>query len=194
MSKIILSQFPKENNDEARKGLEYYFPVIAFTGACFLAMLALIWRVSQIPDEYEELVGEPIPKTETVEYREAQETEEPPQEFHVTPTDDDLIAAVVMAEAGSEDLFGKVLVALTILNRCDYYEMTVEQVVSAKNQYAYPYYGVVTHECYRAVEIARANRDLAPETLMWFRTGNYHDFGTPWEKWGNHYFSYLKEE
>lgn len=194
MSKFILSQFPKENNDEARKGFKYYFPLIAFMIACFLAMLALVWRVCQIPVEYEELIGEPIPQTEVIEPKEASETEEPAQEVHIGMSDDDLIAAVVMSEAGNQDLLGKVAVAMTVLNRADYFGLTIEEVVSAPNQYSYPYTGVITHECYRAVEIATENRDLFPDTMMWFRTGSYHSFGEPYEKIGDHYFSKLTED
>ena len=93
----------------------------------------------------------------------------------------------------SQELLGMVAVATTVLNRADYYDMTIEQVVTAKNQYSYPYTGVIKHECYRAVEIAKENRDLFPATMMWFRTKHYHDFGTPYMQIGDHYFSQLEE-
>lgn len=186
----ILSNFPEENKDE--RGIKDYVPIIAFTIACFLAMLALIWRVMQIPEDLEELVGEPIQKVVEVEKVEAEA--EPEKEPVIHLTDDDIIAAIVMSESGNQDMLGKVAVATTVLNRADYFGLTIEQVANAKNAYSYPYYGVITADCYRAVEIARENRDLFPATMMWFKTKDYHTFAEPYEKIGDHYFSYLERE
>lgn len=97
------------------------------------------------------------------------------------------IAEAVMGESGGEPLIGKVAVAMTILNRMDYYNQSVYQALEAYN--AYPYHGVVIEECYRAVEIAINNRDLFPADMMYFRAGGYHDFGVPYVQIGNHYFS-----
>lgn len=191
MSKTILSQFPKENN--YRRGFWYYFPVTLFAGLMLIAFLTLAYALASIPDAFEpipEVHAEPIPKAEPMIVEVTQEVIEP--QVHLT--DEDIIAAVVMSESGNQDLLGKVAVAMTVLNRADYFGMTVEQVVSAPNQYSYPYTGVITSECYRAVEIAKENRDLFPETMMWFRTGSYHSFGEPYEKIGDHYFSKLTEE
>lgn len=188
----ILSNFPEENKDE--RGIKDYVPIIAFTIACFLAMLALIWRVMQIPEDLEELVGEPIQKVVEVEKVEAEAEPEPEKEPIVHLTDDDIIAAIVMSESGNQDMLGKVAVATTVLNRADYFGLTIEQVANAKNAYSYPYYGVITSDCYRAVEIARENRDLFPATMMWFKTKDYHTFAEPYEKIGDHYFSYLERE
>ena len=188
----ILSNFPEEHKNE--RGIKDYVPVIAFTIACFLAMLALIWRVMQIPEDLEELVGEPIQKVVEVEKVEAEAEPEPDKEPVVHLTDDDIIAAIVMSESGNQDMLGKVAVATTVLNRADYFGLTIEQVANAKNAYSYPYYGVITSDCYRAVEIARENRDLFPATMMWFKTKDYHTFAEPYEKIGDHYFSYLEKE
>ena len=188
----ILSNFPEENKDE--RGIKDYVPIIAFTIACFLAMLALIWRVMQIPEDLEELVGEPIQKVVEFEKVEAEAEPEPEKEPVIHLTDDDIIAAIVMSESGNQDMLGKVAVATTVLNRADYFGLTIEQVANAKNAYSYPYYGVITSDCYRAVEIARENRDLFPTTMMWFKTKDYHTFAEPYEKIGDHYFSYLERE
>lgn len=99
----------------------------------------------------------------------------------------DEMAKAVMGESGSEPLVGKVAVAATILNRMEYYNQTVYQALEAYD--AYPYYGVVTEECYRAVELAMENRDLFPRDMMYFRTEHYHNFGVPYVQIGNHYFS-----
>ena len=104
-------------------------------------------------------------------------------------SDEEIIAMVVMAEAGNQDMLGKVAVASVVLNRVDYYGTTVEAVVNEPNQFAYPYYGTVSEECYRAVEIAQECRDLFPSNMLYFRAFKYHSFGTPYEQIGDHYFS-----
>ena len=195
----IISNFPEENKEEI--SFKKYVPIIAFMTACFIAMVVLAWKICQIPEEIEEL-GEPIVYQPIEEIEEpveepeeiTQEVIEEEPEVYVKMTDDDIIAAVVMSEAGNQDLLGKTAVAATILNRADYFGITIEQVVTAKNQYSYPYTGVITSECYRAVEIARENRDLFPETMMYFKTKSYHTFGEPYEQIGDHFFSYLKED
>lgn len=199
MSPIIISHFPKNNNNmyNERRGPQYFVPVLAFTGACLIAFLVFEWRIiAETADFLEavpEIVGEPI---QEIPVEEATETE-PAPEKPIKPyymTDDDIIAAVVMGEAGNQDLLGKTAVAATVLNRADYFGLTVEEVVSAEGAYnAWPYYGLISSDCYRAVEIARENRDLFPETMMYFKTKSYHSFGEPYEQIGDHFFSYLKE-
>lgn len=192
----ILSQFPEGNKDEVRSGIKYYMPIIAFTTACLIAMALLVWKVSQIPEEIEEL-GEPIVYQPFEEIEEpveepeeiTQEVIEEEPEVYVKMTDDDIIAAVVMSEAGNQEMVGKVAVAAVILNRCDYFDLSVEQVVSAKNQFSYPYYGKIDESAYKAVEIARKNRDLFDANMLYFRTKHYHEFGEPYVIIGSHYFS-----
>ena len=200
MNNSILSKFPKNDNknlDDGRKGPQYFVPVLMFTGACLIAFLAFEWRIIAETADFLEaepaVVGEPI---QELPVEEAAETE-PAPEKPIKPyymTDDDIIAAVVMGEAGNQDLLGKTAVAATVLNRADYFGLTVEEVVSAEGAYnAWPYYGLISSDCYRAVEIARENRDLFPQTMMYFKTKSYHSFGEPYEQIGDHFFSYLKE-
>ena len=102
-------------------------------------------------------------------------------------TDEELIAQVVHAEANGEEMIGKVAVAAVVLNRCDYFGLTVESVVYAKNQFAIS--DTYTETDMRAVEIAQKNRDLFPTNLLFFRNKHYHSFGSPYMQIGNHYFS-----
>jgi spore germination cell wall hydrolase CwlJ-like protein len=170
---------------------------------CLIGIAVLGYIVAGIPDRLEyyaepvELKAEPIRQIVEVipiEIEVVEEDPEPIPEPTVHMTDDDIIAAVVMSEAGNQDLLGKTAVAATILNRADYFDLTIEQVVNAENAYSYPYYGVITAECYRAVEIARENRDLFPATMMYFRTGDYHSFGEHYNKIGDHFFSMIESE
>ena len=129
--------------------------------------------------------------TEVVEIAESIEYVELAPEVEYAPvyvkSDMQVIAEAVMGESGGEPLVGKVAVAATILNKMEYYNITVYEALEAYD--AYPYYGVVTNECYRAVEIAMENRDLFPRDMMYFRTEHYHNFGVPYVQIGNHYFS-----
>lgn len=101
--------------------------------------------------------------------------------------DEELIAMVVHAEAGNQSMLGKTAVAAVVLNRCDYWNLTVETVVYADNQFAIA--DSYTKEDMRAVEIAINNRDLFPQNLLYFRAGHFHKFGVEWEQIGDHYFS-----
>ena len=200
----IISNFPEENKEEI--GIKKYVPIIAFMTACFIAMVVLAWKICQIPEEIEEL-GEPIvyqpieieeeitqdvieePVEEIVE-----EVEEEEPEVYVRMTDDDILAAIAMSEAGNQEMIGKVAVVMTVLNRCDYWNASVESIVSAPNQYAYPYTGVITEDAYEAVRIARQNRNLFPKGMMWFLPSGYPSYGHPYLQIQGHYFSYLTNE
>jgi hypothetical protein len=198
----IISKFP-EKDKEIRTKWWYWLPVGASFMVCLIGIAVLGYIVAGIPDRLEyyaepvELKAEPIRQIVEVipiEIEVVEEDPEPIPEPTVHMTDDDIIAAVVMSEAGNQDLLGKTAVAATILNRADYFDLTIEQVVNAENAYSYPYYGVITAECYRAVEIARENRDLFPATMMYFRTGDYHSFGEHYNKIGDHFFSMIESE
>lgn len=100
----------------------------------------------------------------------------------------DLLARVCMSEAGYEPYMGKVAVVMTVLNRCDRWGKSTEEIVYAPNQY---YVGNLTpsEECYSAVAFAIQNREIFPEDMMYFRLSRYHGFGCPYTIIGHHYFS-----
>ena len=158
-----------------------------------VAGLSIFYVATKQTNEDFILKAEPIKQvtaTEIVEEVTEAEEEEPKAPIL---SDQELIAMVVMSEAGNQDMLGKVAVASVVLNRCDYFGLTVESVVKAKGQFSFPYYGTVTDECYRAVEIAEHSRDLFPATMLYFRNTKYHDFGIPYEQIGDHYFSLIEE-
>lgn len=147
-------------------------------------------------EELPELKAEPIGIIEElsgghseVEFQQVSEIAELPTErpSKIIYSDDELIAMVVHAEAGGEEMIGKTAVAAVVLNRCDYYGLTVESVVYTKNQFAMA--DTYSEEDLRAVEIAQKVRDLFPEDMMYFRNKHYHSFGKPYMQIGNHYFS-----
>ena len=107
-----------------------------------------------------------------------------------TDQDDiEIIATIVAAEAGNQEMVGKVAVAMTVLNRASLWNKSIYSVATQKNQYCYPYYGKVSDDCYKAVDIAIKNRNLFPENMVYFRTRHYHSFGEPYMQIGDHYFS-----
>lgn len=103
--------------------------------------------------------------------------------------DIEIIATIVQAEAGNQEMVGKVAVAMTVLNRASLWKKSIYQVATMKNQYCYPYSGKVSDDCYKAVDIAIKNRSLFPENMVYFRTKHYHTFGKPYMQIGDHYFS-----
>lgn len=123
---------------------------------CIIGLLAVSIGMAAIyvfilhPEDNPTLTSYPlIRKVEAVEVREVEE--ELQKVKAPVLTDEEILAAVVMAEAGNQDMLGKVAVASVVLNRVDYYGTTVEEVVNEPNQFAYPYYGTVSEDCYRAV-------------------------------------------
>lgn len=103
-----------------------------------------------------------------------------------------LMARVVMSEASTEPLVGKVAVASTILNRWRLWGKSIRDVINTPNQYSTQDNGKPTDECYVAVYLAMEG-GLFPENMIYFRTGRYSDYGTPYVVIGNHYFSCEEE-
>ena len=101
----------------------------------------------------------------------------------------ELLERVCMSEAGNQPLAGKIAVLETILNRVDLGFGTIEEVVTAPNQYSIADNGKPNKECTKAVEIVLKNSDMFDDNMLYFRTGYYHNFGTPYMQIGAHYFS-----
>lgn len=108
--------------------------------------------------------------------------------------DIDLVARCIEAEAGTEDLDGKRLVADCIYNMADApeYPDNVTDVIMLPGAFSVVESGRIwtvtpSEDSYTAAYMEIENR-ISWE-IMYFRAGRYHNFGTPWGKWGNHYFS-----
>jgi len=111
------------------------------------------------------------------------------EEPELTEYNIQLLARVAMSEAGREPFLGKVAVVTTVLNRCDNWGMSTEEVVYSPNQYWLGDNGTPSEECFRAVAFAIENRDIFPDDMMYFRKKHYHTFGEPYTQIGAHYFS-----
>ena len=112
----------------------------------------------------------------------------------VTPEEYRLLLRVCMSECGGkygEPLEGKIAVVETILNRCDIYGKSIDEVVYEPYQYSTADNGEPDETVEQAVDIA-LRENIYPDDMIYFRTSNYHTFGKPYQKIGSHYFS-LKE-
>ena len=181
LSNHILSLFPKESKEststqdliEAVFGFLALLTVIAFVG------IITLLRDLNTSEELPEVTAYPIVKEEVKTITAETKLEEPSEDW--------LIASVVMAEAEGEEMVGKVAVASAILNRCDNWDKTVSEVIGEPNQFAK---GKEPNlDCLRAVEIAKEVRDLYPSDMLYFRNAHYHEFGCPFLVIGHHYFS-----
>lgn len=190
MSKFIVSKFPKKDNKRMSKNLIRAMDAFIGLTAIAIFVLAVVFasRVNA-EEELPEVKAEPI--VEEVEEVIVATTElvEPKEPI---VSDEEIIAMVVHAEAQGEPMIGKVAVACVVYNRADRYGLTVESVVNAKHQFSIS--DSYTEEDLRAVEIARDNRDLYPENMLYFRADAYHTFGSRWLPIGNHYFSLESED
>lgn len=124
-------------------------------------------------------------------------TEAIPEEPELMSQEDiNLIALVTMAEAEGESEKGKRLVIDTILNRVDselsYFPDTVHEVIHQKNAFTSVWNGRLD-KCYVEDDICQLVREeLKSRTnndVLYFKAGDYGQYGTPMFNEGNHYFS-----
>lgn len=107
-----------------------------------------------------------------------------------------LLACLVYAEAGGEDLYGKRLVVDAVLNRVDdpRFPDTITDVIYQKYQFSPVLDGGlerafwnVSDDCFKAVSMEIAQRTNSE--VLWFTAGGYGQYGTPLFKYGGHCFS-----
>lgn len=107
----------------------------------------------------------------------------------------ELLAICVQAEAGNQPLIGRRMVADVILNRVDDRDFpnTIEGVITQRNQFTSYWDGGMDRVSepdrltIRAVQMELEQRSYPG--LMYFQTGSYSRYGTPWRKVGDHFFS-----
>ena len=108
-----------------------------------------------------------------------------------------LLASLVYAEAGNQDLTGKRLVADVVFNRVDsdIYPDTIREVIYQKYQFAPVLdrgleraFSEVTDECYEAVDLELERR--LDYRILYFTAEGYGEYGTHAYQHGDHYFCY----
>lgn len=114
---------------------------------------------------------------------------------YISLDDFELMGKTVFAEAKTEEFGGQVAVAEVILNRVESenFPDTVEEVIKQDGAFSSWGNGSVEaapldDECLEAVQDA-VNERFFPDSVVYFREGHFHSFGTPYTVIGNHYFS-----
>lgn len=118
---------------------------------------------------------------------------DPEPAVQLTFEEKQLIARVIQAEAGGEDMVGKRLVADTVINRVrdPHFPATVSAVVWQPCQYCVS--GWYSDECMEAVEQECRNGQI-DEWIVWFAAGSYLPYGVPAYQHGGHCFCWLPNE
>ena len=154
-------------------------------------------KIEPTTTETTAITSETIIETTTEETTIQEQTTEPiSTRREVTDEEYNLLLRVCMSEAGGkygDPLEGKVAVVETVLNRVDIGWGTISEVINAPYQYSTADNGDPDETVVEAVEIALSG-DMYPNNMVWFRTGYYHDYGTPYKQIGSHYFSLLEVE
>ena len=114
---------------------------------------------------------------------------------YISLDDFELMGKTVFAEAKTEEFAGQVAVAEIILNRVESenFPDTVQEVIKQDGAFSSWGNGSVEaapfdDECLEAVQDA-VNERFFPDSVVYFREGHFHSFGTPYTVIGHHYFS-----
>lgn len=170
-----------------RRFLILLITLLVFETACACYAWANVTPKSEpittkVVTAYEEVIIEPEPVEEVIDYGMSQE-------------DIELIALVTMGEAEGEPELGQRLVIDTILNRIDserFKGKNAHDVIYAKNQFSCMWDGRI-ERCYVMPELVElVKEELLNRTnseVLYFRADYYHSFGTPVISVGNSYFS-----
>lgn len=128
---------------------------------------------------------------------------EPTQKAHanvdytICQEDAELIYRVVMSEAGGDGSLSQKGVTTVILNRLfsPNFPDTIPEIING--QFSTKDNGPVTSEVMKSVNQAimeyGTGKQIIPYNCYYFRAWDYHNFGIPYCKLGNNYFS-LSEE
>jgi hypothetical protein len=114
-------------------------------------------------------------------------------EIFLTQKELDLINVVVQAEANNQDETGKRLVIDVIFNRLNHekFPNTIKKVIYSKGAFS-----VVPHAIKKYKPLPEIEKLIIEEyarrtdgEVLYFKSGSYHNFGTPLFKHQDHYFS-----
>lgn len=166
---------------------------LLFAGGLVLASMSPIEDTSTAPP-YKYEVYKPV-YNNTVDVKlwgVSEKTEQATEESATTTeySEDDilLLERVTMSEASVEPYDCKVATCVTVLKRAKKGK-TISEVVYAPYQYSVADNGYPTAEVKEAVQDAIRMEGEYPDGMIYFRADRFHDFGTPYMVYGNHYFS-----
>lgn len=103
----------------------------------------------------------------------------------------ELLAGVIHAEAGNQDETGKRLVADVVLNRVSdaRFPDSIEGVITQAGQFT----ELAGYTEADMIAAQKAMKERLDAGVLWFRTGEYHKYGTPLYQHGAHYFSGVEQ-
>lgn len=149
-------------------------------GALVLLLVVLIAAIAETITvnahgiAWEEANGMPVAETLT-------------ESVGVTDEEFDLLCRCVYAEAGNQGETGQRLVASVVLNRVssERFANDITSVIKSPEQFVWA--GNASEEVKNSV--MKELQERTNYEVLYFRTGRYHDFGTPVLNHGAHYFS-----
>lgn len=183
------------------KKKDWFTVVLMVIWGLVVLALWLVWLVVIIPMEHEPKIQDPVAeiisvKLPTIESRqpviECVEVNEPEIQTYDSM---EMLAVGVEAEAGNQPLDGKRMVVDVILNRVDDEDFpdTVQGVITQKYHFSSYWDGnmdsieEISDSTYEAIEMELEERGWPG--LLYFRGGQFSEYGTLWKKVGDHYFS-----
>lgn len=181
----------------------FMYLLIAVTGAAaFLWMVQPVFWMNRV-DGTSRVVRVYERDVETLVYGHDTENEFVPGIYTgglvISPEEDfynsvELMAKIVEAEAGNQNLLGKRMVADVILNRVrdEEFPDTIVDVIFEEDAFA-----VIDNGMYEQVEISEETwkavhmelKEISYPGLFYFCNTGFHEYGIPWNKIGDHYFN-----
>lgn len=159
-----------------------------------MAMVGYIYSGKAVSANTSQTTGYIVVRTNEPETTTRTEVKDISNADLITMDDAVLIAKLVLAEAEGEPEMGKRLVIDTVLNRLDSSDFpnTVYDVVYQPYHYDPAWDGRIDlfselDDAFKLVVDEIHNRTNSE--VLYFRTDKFHEFGTPMEQVGNHYFS-----
>lgn len=159
-----------------------------------MAMVGYIYSDKAVSANTNQTTGYIVVRTNEPETTTRTEVKDISNADLITMDDAVLIAKLVLAEAEGEPEMGKRLVIDTVLNRLESEDFpnTVYDVVYQPYHYDPAWDGRIElfselDDAFKLVVDEIHNRTNSE--VLYFRTDKFHEFGTPMEQVGNHYFS-----
>lgn len=159
-----------------------------------MAMVGYIYSDKAVSANINQTTGYIVVRTNEPETTTRTEVKDISSADLITMDDAVLIAKLVLAEAEGEPEMGKRLVIDTVLNRLESgdFPNTVYDVVYQPYHYDPAWDGRIElfselDDTFKLVVDEIHNRTNSE--VLYFRTDKFHEFGTPMEQVGNHYFS-----
>lgn len=159
-----------------------------------MAMVGYIYSGKAVSANTNQTTGYIVVRTNEPETTTRTEVKDISSVDYITMDDAVLIAKLVLAEAEGEPEMGKRLVIDTVLNRLESEDFpnTVYDVVYQPYHYDPVWDGRIDlfselDDAFKLVVDEIHNRTNSE--VLYFRTDKFHEFGTPMEQVGNHYFS-----